>query len=219
VLLAEHRETYWVAAVMVGAALLYAWTFRGMEQPLAALGEGLVNGISLVSTTGFDTHAGSLEALPDTIALFLAIAGGAALSTAGGLKLYRIGAMAVQSLHELKRLVFPHSVRSTRFGSQPYDLQLMKAIWANLVLSLAVIVFAALLLALQLPTFDAALEAAVAAFSNIGPLYSDAGAAAPLPAYHDFSLLSKLVTIATMILGRIEVIVLFAAVSVVYSRT
>lgn len=215
-LLAEHREAYWVVATMLGAGLLYAWTFRSPEAPLAALGEGIVNGISLVSTSGFDTRPDSLSAIPDTVAVVLALFGAAALSSAGGLKLYRIGAMTVQSLHELKRLVFPHSVRSTRFGSQPYDLRLMKAIWSNLAVALTLIGLVALLLALSLPTFDSALIAAVSAFSNIGPLYSAGG---PWPGFGAFDPFAKSVMIVTMILGRVEVIVLFATFSVVRSRT
>ena len=219
-LLLEHRETYWVIAVMLIVGVIYAWNFAGIEGLREALGEGFFNGVSLVSTTGFETRPGGLAAIPDTLVIFLAIAGGAALSPAGGLKFYRIGAMTVQSIHELRRLIFPHSVRSTKFGSQPYDLALMKAIWANLVVSLGVIMFACLMLSLRLPGFDAAMVAAVSAFANIGPLYSPEWQIGPhWPAYSDFGVFSQLVMAATMILGRIEVIVLFAAMNVAYWRS
>jgi trk system potassium uptake protein TrkH len=218
-LLLQHRETYWVLTVMLVAGLLYGWQFERGENLLAAIGEGLFNSISLLSTTGFETRPGSLSAAPDTLVLLLAIAGGAAISTGGGLKFYRIGGMIVQSVHELRRLVFPHSVRNTRFGSQPYDLALMKALWVNMALSLAVIAVAALLLSLSLPSFDGAVVAAIASFSNIGPLYSTHWGIGPdWPAYSDFGAFGQCVVIATMILGRIEVIVLFAALSAAYWR-
>lgn len=220
-LLVEHRETYWIIAVMLVTGLGYAAVFTGFENIFAAFGEGLFTAVSLISTTGFETRFRGLASLPDTIVFFLAIAGGAALSTAGGIKFYRIGGMFVQTLHELRRLIFPHSVRSSRFGSQPYDMNVMRAIWAFLVIAMAVLMAGGLVLALDLPSFDAALLASVSAFSNIGPLYSPEW---PLnhggwPAYSDFSSLSHVAMIIVMILGRIEVLVLFAAFNPTYWRS
>ena len=219
-ILFDHRETWWLLSAMAVVGLIYTWAFHTGENLILALGEGLFNSISVISTTGFETRVGGLSAIPDTLVLFLALGGGAALSTAGGLKFYRVGAMTVQSMHELMRLLFPHSVRATRFGSQPYDLDLMKAIWANLVLAMAIIMFAALALAISLPSFDAAMIAAMSAFANIGPLYSHEWTmAANWPEYADFGVFAQLVMIVTMILGRIEVIVLFASVYAAYWRT
>jgi trk system potassium uptake protein TrkH len=219
-LFAEHRETYWVMAVAFAAGLLYATRFVGSEGIVPALGEGLFSAISIVSTTGFETRPAGLAALPDPLVLILALAGAASLSTAGGLKFYRIGAMVVQASHELKRVIFPHSVRSTRFGSQPYDLGRMKAVWANLGLSLVVIMTAALILALALPSFDAAFIATISAFSNIGPLYSpEWPIGAAWPRYGAFDDWAKLVMVATMILGRLEVIVFFAAINPTHWRS
>ncbi len=219
-MLAEHRETYWVVGVALAVGVVYAIQFAGLEALPEALGEGLFTGISLVSTTGFETRPAGLAALPDSLVLILALAGAASLSTAGGVKFYRVGGMLVQSAHELKRLIFPHSVRSHRFGSQPYDLGLMKAIWANLGLSLVVIAAAALILSLSLPTFDAAFIATVAAFSSVGPLYTaDWPMSVGWPAYGALDGLSKVTLVAIMILGRLEVIAFFAAINVAYWRS
>ena len=219
-LLAEHRESYWVIGVALAAGVLYAFQFAGSEGILAALGEGLFTGISIVTTTGFETRPGGLAVLPGPLIILLALGGAATLSTAGGIKFYRIGAMLVQSTHELKRLIFPQSVPRTRFGSQPYDLGRMKAIWANLALSLVVIMAAALVLSLSLPGFDAAFIAAISAFSSIGPLYSpEWPMSTGWPSYAALDGLSKLVLVATMILGRIEVIAFFAAINVAYWRS
>ena len=51
-MLLDHRETWWVLGVMAAAGLAYAWVFRTGGDLIAALGEGLFNGISLISTTG-----------------------------------------------------------------------------------------------------------------------------------------------------------------------
>ena len=132
-----HRESYWVIAVALLTGLVYTAGFTaigeivGAPLNLGTLGEGLFTGISLVTTTGFESSAGALAMLPVAVAGTLAIVGAGTMSTAGGIKFYRVGGMFIQSVHETKRLVYPHSVRSTHFGSQPYDINLMKAIWAG----------------------------------------------------------------------------------------
>ena len=79
---------------------------------------------------------------------------------------------------------------------------------------------AALALSVSLPAFDAAIVVAVSAFSNIGPLYSQEWLIGPnWPAYADFGVFGQLAMIVTMILGRIEVIVLFASLYAAYWRS
>ena len=131
-------------------------------------------------------------ALPLPIVLFLAIIGGSAISTAGGIKYYRIGGMVTLSLQELRRLVYPHGIRAHGSGSVPYNLELMKSIWSSIVISLFVVVVATLLIAITEPNFDGALTAAVAAFSNIGPLYSAGWPGGDAwPAYADFGVVRQ----------------------------
>ena len=57
---------------------------------------GLATGISLVTTTGFQTDAASFSVLPFTLVLFIAFVGAGTFSTAGGIKMYRVGGMLVQ---------------------------------------------------------------------------------------------------------------------------
>ena len=215
-----HRESYFVIGVAVLAGLAYAAAFlrTGEGGAGTAILDGLFAGASLVSTTGFEPRPGGLGALPVTLVLLLALIGGGTISTAGGIKYYRVGGTLVQSLDEMRRLVYPHAVRRHRFGTVTYDLDLMKGLWSHLAAAFAVIAIAALLLALSLPDFEASLVAAVSAFSNIGPLYA-AGWQPHWPAYPDFDALSKLVMAATMILGRIEVLALFAAFNLAYWRS
>jgi len=224
-LVRQHRESYWVIGTAVALGLAYVAAFA---DPLGIAGatrehwitSGLLTGISLVTTTGFEAHPGAFVALPATLALVVALVGGSALSTAGGLKQYRIGALITLSGLELRRLVYPHSVREPRVGSIAYNLEMMKAILSFLFVSLLVLAGAILLLSLSLPDFQAAITAAIAAFSNIGALYPagwpDAVAWTP---YAQFDPFAKLVFIVTMILGRVEVLVVFAAFNLSYWRS
>lgn len=223
---AKHRESYWMIGMALLATVLYTVAFAVGRSDAPAfsffdsLRDGFVSGASLVSTTGFEAHTGGIAALPLPIVLLFAVIGGCALSTAGGIKYYRIGGMLTLSLQELRRLVYPHSIRTARLGSAFYDIAQMKSIWSSIIVGLFVIMAATLLIAASEPNFDGALTAAIAAFSNMGPLYStDWPAPDVWPAYADFSVFAKLVMIVTMVLGRIEVLVLLGALNIAYWRS
>ncbi|AXS40660.1 potassium transporter TrkG [Breoghania sp. L-A4] len=224
-LLARHRESYSVMALAGIVGLMYALTlFRAagsvdVLSPLTALREGLFTAASLVSTTGFEVRHGGFAVLPLTLVMFIALVGGGTFSTAGGLKHYRLGGMLVQAYRELGRLVYPHGIRSAQFGSQVYDIQLMKAIWSFFSASIVVVAFGSLALALEDIDYEGALVASIAAFSNIGPLYPNgwlAVGAEAWPAYAALNGPSKMILCTIMILGRIEVLALFAAANHTY---
>jgi trk system potassium uptake protein TrkH len=217
-----HRESYYVIGLSMLVGILFSLAIADllyMARPADALRYGLFAGISIVTTTGFESWPNIFDFLPLGIVMLVAFMGAGTMSTGGGIKLYRFGGMFMQSMHELKRLVYPHSVRSTRFGSQPYDMELMKGMWASAIGGLAVVSIAAAALSLNLPSFDGSALAAIAAFSNIGPIYPGVSGGEVLPHYGELNSLSLIVLMAVMILGRIETIALLALLSVAYWRS
>lgn len=224
-LLKHHRESYSVMILAGGLGLLYALTLfdaagsAAVLHPLTALREGLFTAVSLVSTTGFEVRHAGFAVLPLTVVIFVALIGGGSFSTAGGIKHYRMGGMFTQAYRELGRLVYPHGIRSAQFGSQVYDIQLMKAIWSFFVVTLLVIAFGSLTLALEDIDYEGSLVMTIAAFSNIGTLYSNGWLAVGhegWPSYPSLNEHSKLILCTVMILGRIEVLALIGAFNHTY---
>jgi trk system potassium uptake protein TrkH len=111
--------------------------------PADAMREGIFTAASIVTTTGFDVRYAGMQVLPLALVLMIVFVGGGTMSTAGGIKLYRVGIMAVQSMRELDRTIYPHAVRSSYVGSVLYDIQLMKSIWTLLIATSALIGVAA----------------------------------------------------------------------------
>jgi trk system potassium uptake protein TrkH len=225
-LLAEHRESYWVIGMAIAVGIAYALAYHRVAAhfvtlaPLTALREGLLAGISLVTTTGYEAGGVHLSLLPLTVVLLLALAGGSSFSTAGGLKYYRIGGMLVQARYELRRLIYPHGVRTTRFGSQPYNMPMMRAIWAYLFVALLVVGVTALIVSLSGSNFIGALSSAVASFANIGPIHGAGwGSEGGWQEFAEMPGFAKLTLSVSMIMGRLEVVALLAAISAVYWRT
>lgn len=223
-MLAVHRESYLVIGTAAIIGLIYAYKLfdaagsADVLHPLTALREGIVTGVSLVTTTGFESRQSSFSVLPLPIVLFFVLVGAGSFSTAGGIKFYRIGAMLVQAGRELNRLIYPHGVRSARFGGQQYDIQLMKAIWAYF-LTVAVFVptVAVALAGPDLP-LDGALLASASAFANAGPIYASGWlpGAEQWPQIAAFSDSKKIILCVTMILGRLEILALFGALNRTY---
>ena len=222
--LRQHRESYFVLLVtgvlagilFISLARVSAADARGMQ-----LAESFFNASSLVSTSGIESRPGVLTLIALPVVLFVMLAGGSAYSTSGGIKLYRLGGMFVQSSQELRRLVYPSGVMSARFGSQSFDVAMIRAIWSYFVASIVVIALGALLIAPSAINFEAALVATVSAFSGAGPIY-EAGWAEPgtvaWPGWEAFDAQAKIVLIAVMLAGRVEVLAVVALFSLRYWR-
>ena len=223
--LRTHRESYLVVAVTLALAIILFISLNRLSGPgesVSNAAESLFNAASLVSTSGIESRPGVLTLVALPVVVFVMLAGGSAYSTSGGIKLYRLGGMVVQSGQELHRLVYPSGVLPARFGSQYYDVVMIRAVWSFFVAAMVTIAVGAVLVAPSAVNFEAALVATVAAFSGAGPVY-EAGWAAPgtpaWPGWEGFDTPSKLVLCAVMILGRVEVLSVVALFSLRYWRT
>jgi trk system potassium uptake protein TrkH len=209
----RHRESFYLLGTVVFAGFITSDLLLQSSGggSLAALRDGFSIAASIITTSGLEARVGGHATLPFGLLLILIFIGGASFSTAGGLKMFRIGAMAVQSGRELVRLVYPHAIRSARFGSQAYNIQVMKAVWSLL--------FAALILALVASTalgfadipVDQAVLGGFGAVSNMSiGLFGEANTVVE---FQELPEITKLVICAAMALGRMEVL---AAIAVLY---
>jgi trk system potassium uptake protein len=209
-----HLETKATLAIMVSLAIsimLLAPAIPGVDQPAERAFASFFAAVSLVSTTGLETHRGIIAALPAGAVALIVVVGGSSFSLTGGIKLFRVGAMGAQAIRELQRLVHPHSVDTDRFGSRVYSLPLMRTIWTLMAVWLIVFIGVGLVIAHAMPSFAAAYSAALAVTANAGPIYP-AGIAEGTgwPAYRDLGDPAKLALIGAMVAGRLEILALAA---------
>lgn len=221
-LVMRHREAFWLIGLASLLGLFFAWSFfRGVDGPAGlglfnALSTGFFTAVSLISTTGIEIREGSFSIVSLPLLIGICLIGGAGFSAAGGVKLFRAGAMFAQADRELRRLVYPHGVRPAHFGGQIYDMQLMKSVWTILVLYLAAGALVTAILGLAGIQFEAAVTAAIVNLVNAGPVYSALAVQnADWVNYSEFSGLAQTALIITMILGRMEIIGLL----VIFNRT
>lgn len=173
--------------------------------------------ISAATTSGMadprQTH------MPEFVIFMMAgfaLIGGAAASTAGGLKLMRALLLIRQSVRELERLVHPHGVMLIKLGRASVTDATMQSIWAFFVL----FVFCLILLAVSLSAvgleFGHALVLALSAMANCGPVLLDAAQFGGGLA--DLSDAAKLLVAVGMLVGRLEVFALLILVTPMFWR-
>ncbi len=134
--------------------------------------------------------------------------------------MFRIGVMFSVAYQEINRLIYPHAVERQTFGSMENDITTMKSLWSFFIIVIFVILVGGLFLSLSDFDFQAAFTSSIAAFSNAGPAYSPlwnlSGTAEGWPEYFEMDAMHKLVLAGLMILGRLEIVAVVAALNLFY---
>jgi trk system potassium uptake protein TrkH len=181
---------------------------------IEALTHSVFNFVSIITTTGYASQDystwGAFAVACAFIATFL---GGCSGSTAGGIKAYRFIILFELMSNGLRRLVYPSSVHTVRYGDRPVDDDMQRAVVLFIASFFVIWGAATVMLAATGLDFMTAMTGALTALTNVGPGLGDvigpAGNFAPLPDA------AKWILVLAMLLGRLEiltVLVIFAPV-------
>lgn len=212
------------ASVFIGAIALVALanldmalTARGIDHARelgAAAWTAAFETVSFLATAGFRSgiagHEGTAGgfAYPDYLYMVLAVCGGGIATTAGGIKLLRILALARLCNKELSRLVYPSTVAvSVRAGHGP---RLTGQEFAWIAFTIFFISAALYLMAFTATglSFREAAVVSLAALTTTGPL-----AHAALPpgfGFDELQATAKCLLVSAMLLGRLEFLTIIA---------
>lgn len=219
----ELRLAAVAVAAVAGLVVVRHWlgAFETAEgEDLPALGGAawgaVFTGLSFLTTTGFVSYdwivarAWSGLTPPGLVLVGLALIGGGVATTAGGVKLLRVYAMARLGRSELERLVHPRMVEGgderMRFLAGPGA---RAALLFAMVFAIVAVALVGALLALGLSLEDG-LIFTVAALTTTGPLVQVAGDAAL--AWSGLDDAARALLALGMILGRLEILVILALV-------
>jgi trk system potassium uptake protein len=178
--------------------------------------------VSLMTTTGYATADYTRwTALAAVLLIGLMFVGGSAGSTSGSVKIVRHLLIGRILRRELDQTVHPEVVSPIRLNGRAADERTLRAVIAFVLLYLGLFIAGTLALGVDaaragvpLPPFDAA-AAAASALGNVGPAYGFAG---PAGSFAPFSDVSKLVMIALMWLGRLEIVTVLVLLTKRYWR-
>lgn len=193
----EHRGLL----VMVMFLSLFGLFYVGFSHAFTLTIESLF----FISTAGFDYNVIGLEMLPPVILIALALIGGSALSTAGGVKIIRLLLLFRHLSTDMSRLSHPSRVVPVTFKKQHIPDRAFLSIWMYFFGYTLFFGFSIMALGATGLAFEDAVVTGAASLSNMGPLLP-----ATLPetglTYANFTDLQKLVSAIFMLIGRVEVL-------------
>jgi trk system potassium uptake protein TrkH len=197
--------------IIVTALVLLA---TATEEPLQAVRYATFEVISIITTTGYgiaDFSAWPL-ALP-VLLIFSTFVGGAAASTAGGIKVIRFVVLAKQGAVHLRRLIHPHSLQPIRVDGRVVPEGIIESIWGFFTVYIGV--FAVLMLVLMLDGLDqvTAFSAIATCINNTGP-----GLGAVSVNFVGVDNFGKVVCVVAMLLGRLEIFTLLVLLTPAFWR-
>ena len=194
----EHRGLLSMTAMLIIATTVFASLYN--------FGPAILDSMFFMSTAAFRYDVVSLDMVPAPILITLALIGGSALSTAGGVKVIRLLLLFRHLGTDVARLSHPSRVvpvqfRATRVGDDEF-----LSIWMYFFGYALCFALGALALAAGGLQLEDALATSAASLANIGPLLELTLPASGLR-YSDFTPVQMVVSTLLMLVGRVEVLI------------
>ncbi|VAW02567.1 hypothetical protein MNBD_ALPHA06-1640 [hydrothermal vent metagenome] len=200
----KDSETVGMVLLVIVIAVLFFTLGHGIPSAIQ-------NAVSLLTTTAVPMGADGHSYIPTPVIMAIVLVGGAAVSTAGGVKIIRFLILFRQTGADLAKLAHPSSTKPVQFRHITINQHELVGLWAYVLGYAGIISVLVIVLGVGGTEFGEAANIAIATVSNAGPAYTPDGAMAG-----DFSELSEpilFVLAMAMALGRIEILAAIAILS------
>lgn len=158
---------------------------------------------SIMTTTGFSTVDFELwPAFSKGLLVLIMFVGACAGSTGGGIKISRFVIGAKSIAKELKNLIYPQRIKITKIDGKPLSDNALRSVGVYFLLYATIFVLSMIIISFENYGFETNFTAVAATLNNIGPGLADVG---PTDNFASFSVLSKIVFMFDMLVGRLEI--------------
>lgn len=158
---------------------------------------------TIMTTTGFATADFNLwPTFSRNILVILMFVGACAGSTGGGMKVSRFIIYIKTAVKEVSHLIHPRSVKVVKMDDKTVSEETIRTTNTYLIVYIFIFVASVFLLCLDQYDLVTNFTAVAATINNIGP---GLGAVGPMGGFGGFSVLSKLIMIFDMLVGRLEI--------------
>ncbi len=205
-----NEELKWYLAIYLGAtAVITLILLPEKGNFFTALRYSSFQVASVVSTTGYGTDNFDLWPLTARmLILVLLFFGSCAGSTAGGMKICRVGMLSKQAIREVRHTIQPRKAMVVRFEGKAVDEGVLRQVATFAFIYVALVLVGGFLLSLEnrydmMTNFSAALTCV----SNVGPGFGAVGPAGSFAGYGPFA---KLLSSFLMLAGRLEIFPMLA---------
>ncbi|WP_120502025.1 TrkH family potassium uptake protein [Roseovarius sp. EL26] len=212
----QIRAFFGTLAVIVSILTLWQVWQAGDWSELA-FRKVLFNTVSIVTGTGYASADYMLwGSFPVAVFFFAGLIGGCAGSTACSVKIFRYQLLFASIKVQLKRIYSPHGVFTPRYQGRAIGDDVLNSVMAFFVFFILSLGVLSVLLGLTGLDFITSVSGAAAALANIGPGLGDV--IGPAGNFEPLNTAAKWMLTAGMLVGRLELLVVYAMFTIGFWR-
>lgn len=198
----EELKVY--LGVIICASIVICVNISGMFGSFSeALKHSFFQVASVITTTGFVTvDFDKWPSLSKSILILIMFIGACAGSTGGGMKVSRIIIALKSVVKELKIMAHPKSTHKIAMDNRLIEHEIIRSVNVYIVSYAVIFIISMLVVSIDNFSFTTNFTAVATTMNNVGPGLEAVG---PVCNFNDFSVLSKLVFIVDMLIGRLEI--------------
>ncbi|MDP2217232.1 MAG: potassium transporter TrkG, partial [Methanolobus sp.] len=200
----DNEFKFYTAIILIATVILTFSLWKDMGQSVGtAFRYAVFQVVSIITTTGyasadFDIWSDSAR----IVLLAVMFIGGCAGSTAGGIKVVRVLLLLKYGRNVLFKSLHPKAIKPVKYNGKAVPEDIMHSIVSFVVLYMMIFAISTGILALMGMDLISSITASITTLGNIGPGFNAVGPMANFDVVPD---LGKLLLIANMWIGRLEV--------------
>ncbi|MGC6471801.1 MAG: potassium transporter TrkG [Parvibaculales bacterium] len=203
-----------VKALAIMLALVASFSFLSL--PGYSFLQSVTLAVSMVTTTLLPVSDSATLGV-NWLAFFIPIAvGGMVLSTAGGIKLFRVMVLLRHIWQQMKILPYQHAVEHIKYGERHVEKEQVEEIWSFFILCIAAFGFVFVVCSLFFADFELMWLATLGSITNAGGLAVMAGHP---DLYQNLSSFGHIFLAMVMIAGRLELFVVLVLLTPAFWRS
>ncbi len=182
-----------------------------------AVRKAMFNAVSLLTGTGYASADYMLwGSFAVAVFFFTGLIGGCAGSTACSVKIFRYQLLVASIQSQLRKTRAPHGIFTPRYAGRPVDEEVLSSVMSFFVFFVVTLGLVAVALGMTGLDFITSISGAAAALANIGPGLGDQiGPAGNFAGLNDTA---KWLLSAAMLIGRLELLAVYAILTVQFWR-
>ncbi len=217
-LLKDSQIRAFLVTALLLVLVLVAWNLtQSAEASEPVIRKTLFNTVSLLTGTGYASADYMLwGGFPVTLLFFVGLIGGCAGSTACSIKIFRYQLLFASVKVQIQRIRSPNGVFTPRYAGRAIGSDVLGSVMSFFVFFVVTLGVVSWGLALTGLEFTTAVSGAAAALANIGPGFGDQ--IGPAGNFADLNDPAKWILSAAMLIGRLELMAVYAILTVQFWR-
>ncbi|WP_208347809.1 TrkH family potassium uptake protein [Pseudaestuariivita rosea] len=205
-----------VTLVLATILTLYLWMRAGLSEE--SLRKALFNVTSILTGTGYASEDYmTWGSFPVVMLFFVGLIGGCAGSTSCSIKIFRYQLLFTSIKAQIQKLHSPHGIFTPRYDGRTVGEDILNSVMAFFMLFILTLGVFSVLLGMTGLDFITSVSGASAALANIGPgLGEQIG---PAGNFGDLNDAAKWILSAAMLIGRLELMAVYAILTIQFWRT